>query len=129
MDLKMTFSQLPNHHCMLRAITTRNPTKGYNDALVNRSSDPGVGAFSYHLGRKIAVTRDVQAGEELFLDYGHCDGWEEGDPDWVKHVVSREDYKAASRVTRSIWNNLTDSLGTTSNDLSISEEQTKLFGT
>lgn len=106
LDLKMSFGQLPNHHCILHSLDLRNPRKGYNDALVNRTIDPGAGSFSYHIGREFSVHRDVQAGEELFLNYGHCEEWKEGDLEWAKYVLIDSDYEAAARVTKRTWKSI-----------------------
>lgn len=125
-DLKMTFGELPNHHCVLQSLFVRNPEKGYNDKLVNRTIDPGVGAFSYHIGREIFVKRDVQAGEEIFLNYGHCNGWREGSPDWTKNILSKRDYSEAGKVTGDTWTLL---LGTKDNDEKKTEAQLKIYGT
>ena len=39
---------------------------GYNDTQVGRLS-PSAGSFSYSKGHKFVASRDVAAGEELFL--------------------------------------------------------------
>jgi hypothetical protein len=61
---------MPNHHCLLHSLNPEYPEPSYNDALVNRFVDPGAGAFSYNMGREFTVYHNVQAGSELFLDYG-----------------------------------------------------------
>ena len=61
---------MPNHHCLLHSLNPEYPDPPYNDALVNRFEDPGAGAFSYNMGREFTVYHDIQAGSELFLDYG-----------------------------------------------------------
>ena len=40
---------------------------GYNDTILSRYYSPGAGAISYHTGRTFIATRDIDAGEELFL--------------------------------------------------------------
>ena len=42
----------------------------YDDTMVDRYSDPGAGAFSYHGGYEFEATRDIMAGDEIFADYG-----------------------------------------------------------
>lgn len=40
---------------------------------LHRSKDPGVGAFSPYYDRKASASREIEAGEELFVSYGS--GW------------------------------------------------------
>ena len=56
------------HPYLLNALF--DDTEIYRDNLLDRYQDPGAGAFSYHMGKKWHVTRDVAAGEEIFNDYG-----------------------------------------------------------
>jgi hypothetical protein len=42
----------------------------WSNAGLHRSKDPGVGAFTAFHNRTTYATRDIQAGEELFTDYG-----------------------------------------------------------
>jgi hypothetical protein len=45
-------------------------------AGLHRSMDPGAGAFSYYHNRKSTAKKDIEAGEELYVDYG--ESWFEG---------------------------------------------------
>jgi hypothetical protein len=45
-------------------------------AGLHRSMDPGVGAFSTYHNRKSTAKKDINAGEELYVDYGSS--WFEG---------------------------------------------------
>mmetsp|Transcript_26573 Transcript_26573/g.57657 ORF Transcript_26573/g.57657 Transcript_26573/m.57657 type:complete len:503 (-) Transcript_26573:37-1545(-) len=38
--------------------------------MTSRFADPGAGAFSYHNSFAMGASRDIEAGEELFADYG-----------------------------------------------------------
>lgn len=64
-DVQPGFGALPNHHCILRALTFDYAEVPYNDVLVNRSTSPGVGAFTYTLGRDFRATRALKAGDEI----------------------------------------------------------------
>jgi hypothetical protein len=46
-------------------------TPEYDSAGLHRSQDPGAGAFTYWCSLPARATRDITAGEELFLHYGH----------------------------------------------------------
>jgi hypothetical protein len=70
LDYQITFGALPNHHCLLDAIDHRYPPHVYHDGGAHRLS--GAGAVSYARGRDFYATRPVAAGEELFLNYKHC---------------------------------------------------------
>lgn len=129
-DFKMTFGELPNHHCVLDSLDLLNPHKGYNDGLVNRTIDPGVGAFSYHVGRKVIVNRQVSAGEELFLNYGHCyENNGHKSVDWEDNIVKNKDFSIAARITGKLWNEIMQYDG--GNDLNKRERKERLefFGT
>uniref|UniRef100_A0A7S4M6E1 SET domain-containing protein n=1 Tax=Odontella aurita TaxID=265563 RepID=A0A7S4M6E1_9STRA len=56
-----------NFHPILLNVLA-NDVDVYVDNISNRYRDPGAGAFSYHRGQKWFVTRNVEAGEELFND-------------------------------------------------------------
>ena len=72
---------------------------------MNRYRDPGAGAFSYHTGREFFVDRDVKAGEELFLNYGHCQREGSSDSaDWSTTIPMVEDYHMAAKI---LWDALT----------------------
>jgi hypothetical protein len=70
MDFQIGFGSMPNHNCWLRSLKHEYPDPAYDDSLVQRPSDPGTGAFSYSMGRQFVAVRDLQAGEELFINYG-----------------------------------------------------------
>jgi hypothetical protein len=97
-DYQTGFGSLPNHHCLLDSLTTQYPDPAYDDTLVNRFKDPGAGAFSYNMGREFIVTRDVVAGDELFLNYGYCKH-DDDVPDWTKLIPMTGDFKLAAKMT------------------------------
>ncbi len=69
----------------------------YDDTILNRFENPGAGAISYHMGRNFQATRDIQAGEELFDDYG--DTWLDYRPGTYADFVPRpQDYETAVSV-------------------------------
>ncbi|KAG7362845.1 SET methyltransferase domain containing protein [Nitzschia inconspicua] len=115
-DFQPGFGSLPNHHCLLAALgeapTAHHPP--YSDALLyidnknlttksprRHGESPGTGAFSYSLGRDFYATRDLEAGEEIFLNYGHCkrntDSTSSG---WKKSIIYPVDVKEASRILK-----------------------------
>ena len=69
-EFQITMGALPNSHPYLNNLDAANPSiVPYDDSLVTRG-DPGAGAFSYYSGRHAtAHRRDMNAGEEIFLDY------------------------------------------------------------
>jgi len=53
------------------------------------------------MGREFYVTRDVKAGDELFLNYGHCKREASSDSaDWSTMIPMVEDYRQAAQI---IW--------------------------
>lgn len=66
MDFQIMFGSLPNHHCILNAITFGWPRPPYDEQGLNRSNDPGAGAFSYHRGRNFQAGRFMRAGEGAY---------------------------------------------------------------
>lgn len=64
--------------------------------MSNHRQNPGTGAYSYNMGRDFFVKREVEAGEELFLNYGHCHRNQEHLPAWTKSVPMLEDYENAA---------------------------------
>ena len=72
MEFQITTGALPNHHCLLHSISYRFPDPAFDDSLVERGASPGTGAFSYNRVRVFFVSCHVEAGKELFLNYGRC---------------------------------------------------------
>jgi hypothetical protein len=101
---QITTGIFPNHHCVLASIDFNYPDHPYDDSMVNRNDlnagAPGAGAFSYHMGRHYTVSRDIQAGDELFLDYLDCDQNATLDREWEKAVPKTAEYFEATDL---VW--------------------------
>jgi hypothetical protein len=69
-DFQILFGALPNFHPYLSNLDNQTPKNVYDDTLANRTTDPGAGAFSYHLGKDFLAYQDIAAASELFLSYG-----------------------------------------------------------
>jgi hypothetical protein len=73
-DFQLTFGALPNHHCLLHSLEAHYPSSSsimyapYADRRAVQT--PAAGAYSYNGGRVFVAGRDVQAGEEIYLNYG-----------------------------------------------------------
>jgi hypothetical protein len=65
------FGAQVNCHFGLNNIDHGSPT--FDSAGLHRSKDPGAGAFTYWHGMPSIAARDIQAGEELLIDYGNED--------------------------------------------------------
>ena len=98
MDFQIGFGSMPNHNCWLRSLKHKYPDPAYDDSLVQRPSDPGTGAFSYSMGRQFIAVRDLQAGEELFINYGYCRRGEGESHGWPAFIPMEEDYEAAALI-------------------------------
>ena len=85
-----------NFHPMLINTKPRD-TDIYIDDMLDRKTDPGIGAFSYHRGENWYATRDVAAGEEIYNDY-----WERWffdnqlEKEGGKNIPHRRDYFEAA---------------------------------
>lgn len=65
-DYQITMGALPNSHPILNNLDVGSPNVvPYDDSMVDRSVDPGAGAFSYYMGRHSIAWRDIEAGEEM----------------------------------------------------------------
>ncbi|KAG7373340.1 SET methyltransferase domain containing protein [Nitzschia inconspicua] len=100
-DFQPGFGSLPNHHCILNSLSSRSPDIPYDDEVVDRRTSPGLGAFSYTLGREWVSKRDVKAGEELFLSYGFCERTKEKNKwSWADKMYMPEDFEEAARIVK-----------------------------
>jgi len=108
MEFQITTGALPNHHCILDAIDYDFPEPSYDDSHVENGQSPGTGGYSYNKGRDFFVDRDVQSGEELFLNYGLCTPNHRAD--WMKETPLPSDYKSAIKILNSTWMNLTQGM-------------------
>lgn len=62
------FEAVLNYHVLLTNVNELEPT--HDSAGLSRSSDHGVGAFTYYHRRAVQAAADVPAGGELFVNYG-----------------------------------------------------------
>jgi hypothetical protein len=109
MDYQVGFGSLPNHHCVLSYLDILYPDPPYVDTLADRFKDPSAGAFSYNRGREFIVTRPVEAGSEIFLDYGYCErpdptssdaaGGPQS-PSWTEGMYVTQDFQDAADLIR-----------------------------
>ena len=97
LDLQINFGALPNCHPYRSNLDALQPADGieYDDRTYlsgNHVTNPLRGSFSYYTGKNFIVDKPVEAGTELFLDYGS---------DWEQHGFPREqDYFSAAALAR-----------------------------
>lgn len=93
------YSSLTNHHCMLASLQQHYPEPFYDDTLADRFQNASAGAFTYDMGRENTVYRDVEPGEELFLNYLYCRHGKEGTPEWAENGIMPKDVLKAEELT------------------------------
>lgn len=64
------FGAMPNCHLRLTNIAEGELEQHDNAGIGNGRTDPGIGAFTPYHDRQTYVTKNIQAGAELFVDYG-----------------------------------------------------------
>jgi hypothetical protein len=102
-DYQITMGALPNTHPFLNNFDVGYPSVvPYNDSMMDRSVDPGAGAFSYYMGRSTIAERDIEAGEEIFLEYP--EGYTK-----TLNIPSRENYLEAGELLSGLIQNKTES--------------------
>jgi hypothetical protein len=106
-DYFVMFGALPNYHTYLMNFIIHIDDVPYDDSLVETTANPGAGAFSYHGGRTIIANKNIEAGEELFLDYG-LDYQEYNDfhGHWFEHVPRSADFELGGEIMHRNWENL-----------------------
>ena len=122
-DYQITMGSLPNSHSFLNNMGFKFPDIRYDDSLLDRSIDPGTGAYSYHTGRDMTAGRDVVAGEEIFLEYPSS----YFDLPWMKDVPRMENYQDAGKILSSVRQSLKDLL-LASNKFVDKADSKKIFG-
>ena len=105
-DYGVTFATLPNYHTYLMNFHAQPDDPPYDDTFITTTGNPGAGAFSYHNGRSGVAMKDIEAGDEIFLDYGL-------DPDsdyyeWFQHVPKWDDFEDAGYILERNWKYLED---------------------
>lgn len=68
----------------------------YNDAMVDRYNDSTAGSFTYYDGHQFYASKNIEAGEELFVDYG--EEWLDERADKMSQVPRSYDFHTASRI-------------------------------
>ncbi len=98
----VNFGTSCNFHTYLKNV---HPAEvNYDDTITPRNQgSPGIGAYSYHGGVKFIATRDIEAGEEIFADYG--EEWLEERP-YLKSIPRHVDYVQAAEVIAKLINGL-----------------------
>jgi SET domain len=92
-----------NHNQTLANIKLQWPPHGqisHNETWFKRPSMDADYEYTTHLGMDYVATRDIEKGEELFMDYGH--DWEQAWQDHVKKWEPSEDDRAYISATQ--WN-------------------------
>mmetsp|Transcript_30553 Transcript_30553/g.62329 ORF Transcript_30553/g.62329 Transcript_30553/m.62329 type:complete len:487 (-) Transcript_30553:242-1702(-) len=54
--------------------------------------------MSYHLGHDFVSTRDIEAGEEIFVSYG--ESWLDGRGDWGSLIPREADFETGDQITK-----------------------------
>lgn len=81
--------------------------------MVDHHKDPTAGSFSYHEGFLFAATQDIQAGEELFVNYG--ESWmETRSGTYVDLIPRKSDYVAAGKIMHRLIEPIAEQIGDTS---------------
>jgi len=95
-----TVGALANYHPVLINVRNSIGSFDYDDSIVDRNTDIGAGAFSYHRSRNLTARRDISAGEELFDNYG--EEWMEEPMRFkmYKNVARKSNYETVARIVR-----------------------------
>jgi hypothetical protein len=67
--------------------------------------DVGRGSTSYHSRILFDVTKNIQGGEELFVNYG--DEWFTAREGWIGVIPSKKNYEEADRLIESLFHDVT----------------------
>jgi len=98
-ELNVNFGSLCNYHTYLYNVG--HLQAGYDDSLANRFTDPTSGSFSYYNGQVFFAERDLEAGEEIFANYGT--EWLESREGYSADAVPREeDFETAATIVREL---------------------------
>lgn len=103
-DYFVMFGALPNYHTFLTNFIIHIDNVPYDDSMIETTANPGAGAFSYHGGRTIVASKNIEAGEELFLDYGldyRDDDYTGGH--WFEHVPRSRDFLTGGTIMEKSW--------------------------
>lgn len=98
----VTFGSLCNYHTYLKNV--KPLTSEYDDSITSRGSgSPGMGAYSYQSGYLFHSNRLIEAGEEIFCDYG--EEWLDG-RDSLIGVAREEEYETAALLVKKVVDGL-----------------------
>jgi len=98
-ELSVINFALANYHPYLHCAEGPETYRHSDDLIPRGSGSPGIGASSLHDGRQFQTTREISAGEEVFVNYGE---------NWLNKrsaydAVAREaDYEKAAEVLNAI---------------------------
>mmetsp|Transcript_4976 Transcript_4976/g.7341 ORF Transcript_4976/g.7341 Transcript_4976/m.7341 type:complete len:671 (-) Transcript_4976:204-2216(-) len=100
----VTFGSMCNYHTYLANVIPQNAK--YDDTIGGgRFSNPGAGAFSYHTGHDFHAELDINAGQEIFCDYGET--WlDTREGTFADHVPREDDFNKGAAALKSIHRNL-----------------------
>jgi len=98
-EMVVNLGTLSNYHTYL--VNVDHWAVGYDDSLLSRFEDPGAGAFSYYKGHTFISTRGIEAGEEIFVDYG--EEWLDTRGESFDLVSRNADYLKAGRIVRRFY--------------------------
>jgi hypothetical protein len=107
-DYGVTFATLPNYHTYLMNLVTHIPYPPYDDTFIETTGNPGAGAFSYHEGRSGVATKDIGAGDEIFLDYGYENREDSDYFEWFQYIPIWADFDDAGKIMVNNWEFLED---------------------
>ena len=95
---------LANYHPYLVNIAHIGNGQRYDDTMASRFTDPEAGAFSYHTSFVMGSNRDIEAGEELFSDYGegYLNSRSHEDENVYRLIPRVEDYEKAAQVAKNL---------------------------
>ena len=120
-DFQITFGSLPNHHCVLDGLEAYYPhtdsaqyapyDDSYRLAPTPNTNSPMRGALSYSNGRNFTAIRDLQATEEIFLDYGHCDPHppestddnDNAEAKWQDSIPNVDDFQQVTALVETVY--------------------------
>ena len=98
-EMTVNIGALSNYHTYLTNID--HWAGEYDDDIFDRFQDPGAGAISYFTGHQFTSTRYIEAGEELFADYG--EDWLTSRGEAFEEVVRYNDFEKAGKIMAKLY--------------------------
>ena len=90
----MNFGTSSNYHTYLTNLD--HFYLKYDDSMVDRYNDHTSGSFTYYNGHQFYASTNIEAGEELFVDYG--EEWLEERGTKYRNIPRAHDFYAASKI-------------------------------